>query len=174
MKVLARGSSEVVDVPDQPVAPTFTGAPVARGPEASAGPQLTQVSSDHGVARADSTNAPVALTAFDATPAAPATLSFAQANTPLQSLTVASAVVDIQMPSLGRGDLGSTDTAGSGEIARGAETLASLAVDGPAYADHGWFIVPSASNEYGAAYAVADEFTFDVAAGEFSSDWFWV
>lgn len=88
---------------------------------------------------------------------------------------VASAVTEIQVPAVMRGDLGgSNDTGGDGDIARGSDTLASLSLDGPAYADHGWFIVPSAANEYGEGYAATDDFAFDVAAGEFSADWFWV
>ena len=43
------------------------------------------------------------------------------------------------------------------------------------FADHGWFIVPSAANEYGDSYAAsADGFTWNVAAGEFTADWFFV
>jgi hypothetical protein len=172
VKLWGRGLSEPVEVPDQPTAPTLpTGTAVARGGEA---PAQTQAASDHGAGRADSASAPVALTTFDATPSAPATLSFAHTEAPVQFLTVASAVTEIHVPAMMRGDLGgSTDASGGGEIARGSDTLASLELDGAAYADHGWFVVPSASNEYGPAYAAADGFAFDVAAGEFSSDWFW-
>lgn len=43
------------------------------------------------------------------------------------------------------------------------------------WAGDGWFIVPSAANEYGQAYAAGDGgFEFDVASGSFASDWFWV
>ena len=88
---------------------------------------------------------------------------------------VASAVTEIQVPAVMRGDLGgSNDTGGDGDIARGSDTLASLSLDGPAYADHGWFIVPSEAHEYGEGYAATDDFAFDAAAGEFSADWFWV
>lgn len=38
----------------------------------------------------------------------------------------------------------------------------------------GWFIVPSAGNEYGQAYVAGDGLVWDVAAGEFSADWFFV
>jgi len=96
-------------------------------------------------------------------------------NAPVLLGPVASAVTEIQLPAMMRGDLGgSGDSGGGGDIARGSEALASLSLDGPAYADHGWFIVPSAANEYGEGYAAADDFAFDVAAGEFSADWFWV
>ena len=38
----------------------------------------------------------------------------------------------------------------------------------------GWYIVPSAANEYGQAYAAADGFDFNVATGDFASDWAFV
>jgi hypothetical protein len=39
----------------------------------------------------------------------------------------------------------------------------------------GWFVVPSAANEYGQTYAALEGgFEFDVATGSFTSDWFWV
>lgn len=40
------------------------------------------------------------------------------------------------------------------------------------YADNGWFIVPSAANEYGEGFASGDGFAFNVATGEFTADWF--
>jgi hypothetical protein len=171
VKVLLRGQSEFIDVPDQPVAPTLpAGAPVARGPEA---PAHTPVTSNLGITGADATSAPVILTTSGATSPAPPTVSFAHTDASAQFLAVASAVTDVQLSA--RGDLGGlADAGGEGEITRGSDTLASLSLDGPAYADHGWFVVPSAANEYGEAYAAADDFAFDVAAGEFSSDWFWV
>jgi len=114
---------------------------------------------------------------LDAASSAPM-LSFTHADatvTPAQLVSVASAVTDIQAPATMRGEGGGLGDSAGGEVARGADTLASLAVDGPDYADHGWLIVPSTTNEYGPAYAAAaDGFSFDVAAGEFSSDWFWV
>jgi len=176
VKVFIRGHAEAVEA-DQPVPPVspfslvVTTTPVSRG-EA---PADTHGTSDPGVARADSASVPATLIALEASSPVPTTVSFAHADAPVLFGPVASAVVDIQMPAMARGDLGgSGDASGSGEIARGSDALASLSLDGPAYADHGWFIVPSSSNEYGPAYAAAtDDFTFDVAAGEFSSDWFW-
>lgn len=170
MKVLLRGATEFREFPDQPTSPV--GTTIARGSDA---PADTHGTSDPGVARADSASAPAILITPDASSSVPTTVSFAHTDTPVLFGPVASAVVDIQMPTMGRGELGgSGDASGSGDIARGADTLASLSLDGPAYADHGWFIVPSSSNEYGPAYAAAaDDFAFDVAAGEFSSDWFW-
>ncbi|MEJ0077166.1 MAG: hypothetical protein WDO17_17325 [Alphaproteobacteria bacterium] len=67
------------------------------------------------------------------------------------------------------------DGGGTGEIGRDGDHFASLSIDSAAYADHGWFVVPSASNEYGDAISVAgDGFSFDVAAGEFTSDWVFI
>ena len=171
MRTLGRGRTEFIDVPDQPAAPTTpTGAAIARGSEV---PAQTQATSDHGVARADSTSA--ILTTFEATSPAQTTVSFAQGSAPVLFGPVASAVTEIAGPAVMRGDLGgSNDPVGGGEIARGSEALASLSLDGPSYAEHGWFIVPSAANEYGEGYAAAGDFAFDVAAGEFSADWFWV
>lgn len=42
------------------------------------------------------------------------------------------------------------------------------------FLDNGWFVVPSAENEYGPVYAAGDGFGWDVATGEFSADWFFV
>lgn len=171
MKVFIRGHAEPVEA-DQPVPPAspfslvVTTTPIPRAGATADTPGT----SDHSIARADSTGTPATLPALDATPSVPSTVPFA----PVQLLAVASVVTDVQLSPMTRGDLGGLSDTGGGEIARGAETLASLGLDGPSYADHGWFIVPSASNEYGSAYAAADDFAFDLAAGEFSADWFWV
>ena len=165
MKVFIRGHAEPVEA-DQPVPPRSPFSLVVAD---------TPVTSAHSITRGDSTSAPGTLTAFDAVSPAPATVSFAPMDAPVLFGPVASAVTEIQVPAVMRGDLGgSNDTGGDGDIARGSDTLASLSLDGPAYADHGWFIVPSAANEYGEGYAATDDFAFDVAAGEFSADWFWV
>jgi len=165
VKVFIRGHAEPVEA-DQPVPPRSPFSLVVAD---------TPVTSAHGITRADSTNAPGILTALDAASSASTTVSSAQMNAPVLLGPVASAVTEIQLPAVMRGDLGgSGDSGGGGDIARGSEALASLSLDGPAYADHGWFIVPSAANEYGESYAAADDFAFDVAAGEFSADWFWV
>jgi len=170
VKLLGRGQTEFTEVPDQPTGPAVpTTTPVARGSEA---PAQTEVASNHGVARADSTSAPAILTTFDAVPGGPTTASFAHTDAPVQLLTVGSAVTEIHLPAMTRGDAGGLSETSGGEIARGGDALASLSLDGPSYADHGWFVVPSASNEYGPAFAAADDFTFDVAAGSFSADWF--
>jgi hypothetical protein len=67
------------------------------------------------------------------------------------------------------------DSAGGGsEIGRDGESLAPMSLAW-ADSDNGWFIVPSAANEYGQAYAAAnDGFAWDVAAGEFAVDFFFV
>jgi hypothetical protein len=63
---------------------------------------------------------------------------------------------------------------GGGEIARDGETLAPMSIAITNAADHGWFIVPSAANEYGESFVAGDGFEWNVAAGEFSGDWFFV
>lgn len=171
MKALLRGQTEFVEVPDdQPVGPITLQVPTlttsfARGSEA---PADTHAASDHGMTRADSVSVPLMLATFDATSPAPAPLSFASAP----FLTMAGPGTEVQLFAAARGDLAGMSATSTGDIGRVVEVLASLAPDAPGYADHGWFIVPSASNEYGPALALADDFTFDVAAGEFSADWF--
>lgn len=97
---------------------------------------------------------------------------FAHAGAPVQYVPVASVVTDLQALAVTRSDFGGASDTGGGDIARGLD-LASLDLNLSSFADHGWFIVPSASSEYGQAYAAANDFAFDVAAGAFSSDWFW-
>jgi hypothetical protein len=172
VKVLGRGHTEFTEVPDQPTAPTLpAGAPIARGSEAPAG---TQATADHSAPRADSTSAPVTLITSDATLPGPTIVSFSLTNAPV--LLGPSAVTEIQLPAVMRGDLGgSNDTGGGGGIERGSDTLASLALDGPNYADHGWFIVPSAGNDpgYVEASAGADgDVAWGFADAGYASDWF--
>jgi hypothetical protein len=122
------------------------------------------------------------LTMSDAVSSAPMpSLTHADATVgSLQLGSVPSAVTDIQAPAVIRGDGGGLSDAGGGVVARDGDGLASLALNSSDYADHGWFIVPSVANEYGdssgsgQAFAAADDFSFDVAGGSFSSDWFWV
>jgi hypothetical protein len=109
---------------------------------------------------------------------------FAHSDALPQFAPVPSVVTDISAPLAGThgGDLIDTGGfgGGSGSVFRGGDTLASLAIDSSGYVDHGWFIVPSASAEYGdghfdvAAADGADGFVFNAAAGEFTSDWFLV
>lgn len=55
----------------------------------------------------------------------------------------------------------------------GSEASALLSLNQLSFLDNGWFVVPSADNEYGpAVYAAADDYGWSVAAGEFSTDWF--
>ena len=95
-------------------------------------------------ARAEAIVSAPTLMISDVASAGSSTMSFPQAGAPVQLLAVASAVTDVQLSPMTRSDLGGLSDTGGGEIARGAETLASLGLDGPSYADHGWFIVPSA------------------------------
>src|ERR1043165_7897753 len=116
-------------------------------------------------------------------PAAPDIQWFAHTDTLPSFAPVPSVVTDISAPLAPAarggdflGDSGGSGDAG-GSVFRGGGTLASLAIDSSGYGDHGWFIVPSASAEYGDAHfdvAGADGFEFNVAAGEFTSDWFLV
>jgi hypothetical protein len=169
VKLLGRGHTEFTEVPDQPTTPS--GALIARGSEAAA---QTQATADHGIARVDSAAPTIPLIMSDSAPAAAAIVSFAHTDSPFLVAAVATPATEVPSLAVPRGDLAKMSEMGSGDIARVVEALASLALDGPAYADHGWFVVPSASNEYGAAYVSADDFAFDLAAGEFSADWFWV
>jgi hypothetical protein len=51
----------------------------------------------------------------------------------------------------------------------------SVTINYAALPADGWFIVPSAANEYGdAVYAAGDGFGFDVATGDFASDWVFI
>jgi len=162
VQVLFRGHTEFTEVPDQPT------APINPGPATLRTDATTHATSDHAIAGADS---------------APVTLTSAASSLPMLSAThadatvapvqlVGSAVTDIQAPAELSG-------IGGGDVARDGDSLASLALNGSDYAEHGWFIVPSTTNEYGdpggsgQAFAAADDFSFDVAGGSFSSDWFW-
>jgi hypothetical protein len=96
----------------------------------------------------------------------------AQSGAPAQFVPVASAIADLPQPAVAHSDMTDASSAGGGEVGRGSD-LASLDSNASSYADHGWFIVPSADNEYGqATYAAADDYGWSVAAGEFSADWF--
>jgi len=166
VKVFIRGHSDPVDtdiavIPPAtfPVPPaTFGVTPIPRGGEATAGAQTSDHGApDLGITQIDAVTFPAMLTASDG--------AAAHSDGSVQSVPVPSAVVDV--PGAGSGGLG------GGEIARDSDGLASLALNSSDYSDHGWFIVPSADNEYGqAAYAAADGFGFDAAAGDFSTDWF--
>ncbi len=90
-------------------------------------------------------------------------------------LPVLSAVTDLQGPTFSLRGGESLSSGGGGEIARGGELLAPMSLAWADSSDNGWFIVPSAANEYGEAYAAAgDGFAWDVAAGEFTVDFFFV
>jgi len=93
-----------------------------------------------------------------------------------QFVSVASVVTDLQgSASALRGGESPSSGGGGGDIARGGESLAPMTLAWADSADDGWFVVPSAANEYGEAYAAADDgFAWDVAAGEFAVDFFFV
>jgi hypothetical protein len=170
VQVLFRGHSTFTDVPDN--TPPGSQPTVLRG-EASA-PALT----GQDVAPASTHDAAPVLTAASSAPFVPI-----QDTTPVllssaspQMVSVASVVTDGPALTIERG-IGTTGggDGSSGEVGRDGEHFASLSIDSTAYADHGWFVVPSASNEYGDAVAAAgDGFSFDVAAGEFTSDWVFI
>ena len=169
MQVVFRGDSTVTTLPDD----TPPGSqPVGRIGGAST-PVLTATSGQDAAPASTHDAAPVLMSATaplqDTTPvmlssASPQMMSVASVVTDGPALTVERAAI---APTSG-GD-------GGGEVARDGDHLASLSIDSTAYADHGWFIVPSASNEYGDAVATAgDGFSFDVAAGTFTSDWVFI
>jgi hypothetical protein len=95
-------------------------------------------------------------------------------------LTVSASVVTAPGGTVTAGNGGLTSggltSASSGDTS-GASASDSAGAAGALFAslpDDGWFIVPSAANEYGQAYAAGDGFVWDVATGEFAADWFFV
>jgi hypothetical protein len=168
--VAIRGQSALVEVPNQsaPASP-----PVTRD---SSAPSDTHTTPDHttpdvSTMRVESTTAPQALTISDAVAGALNIPALSHFDSPVQIVPVASVVADVQSPLAVRGDAGGSSGFGDGDLARGSD-IAPLALNLSDYADHGWFVVPSASNEYGDVHVAADGFVFDVAAGEFAGDWF--
>lgn len=194
MQVLFRGQSTFTEVPDHQ--PPATSTPVLRSESPA-----TQVTPDHidTQARTDHASSVLASDFFPSmnathdaqTAMAPVDTQpvFTNAGSPIQwfahsdslpqFLPVASVVTDVSGTVVRGADLGDSGGFGDGggSVFRGGDTLASLALDSSGYADHGWLIVPSASNEYGDTHvdmAAVDGFAFDMAAGEFTSDWFLV
>ena len=170
---IARGATTFTEVPDAPSA--SSGVP--RGSAASNADAGT--ASPHGattqtvtVASPETASAPSVsfhnpTQGFLSGPALP------QLDAPPQLLPVSGVVTELQgSTSVPRG--GEAPSFGGSEIARGGESLATISLASSADSDHGWFIVPSAANEYGQAYAASDGFTWDVAAGEFAVDFFFV
>ena len=172
MQVLFRGHSTFTEIPDntppgsQPVfrgdgsAPALTAAGQDAAPVSlhDTAPVLTAASSASSIPLMDTT--PVLLSS-----ASPQMVSVASVVTEGPALTVERAAIGTS----GGGD------GGTGAVGRDGEHFASLSIDAATYGDHGWLIVPSASNEYGDAVATAgDGFSFDVAAGEFTADWVFI
>lgn len=207
MQILLRGQTTPVDVPDQPASPS-TSTTVTRGAADHIDSQTTQTTSDHvdtqttvdhGSAGAviSLLNGPIlptfgtgtsAVTITPDTTQAAATVTsssasdiqwFAHSDALPQFTSVPSVVTDLQGPAVGThsGDLGSLSGFSDSYVARG-ESIAPLALNASDFTDHGWFIVPSASAEYGDAHvdmaAATDGFAFDMATGDFTSDWFLV
>jgi hypothetical protein len=70
-------------------------------------------------------------------------------------------------------DFGGSGNAGGGEVARELDAPALFALSSDTAGDY-WMIVASATNEYGVSDVASDEFVWDIAAGEFSADWFFL
>jgi hypothetical protein len=164
MLELGRGQTTFTEVPDGPPPGPFTLFVTGLGDAAT--PNL------------HSGGAPALMSASTSMPMLQDTTPVVLSGGSPQMMSVASVVTEGPGLAVERG--GGTlpsggDGGGTGEIGRDGETFASLSIDSSAYADHGWFIVPSASNEYGDAISVAgDGFSFDVAIGGFASDWVFV
>lgn len=164
MKVLGRGLPDFVDVPDQPSGPAN---PIGRADSA-----------DHSAAAVSSVDPIIPVVVVPGGAASSVLISSSGAGAQFVAfvspfIPVASAVSDVQTMSTGHADLAGLGGTGDGSgAAGGGDGFVSLAMNSPDYSDHGWFVVPSAANEYGASYAAADGFVWDIASGEFASDWF--
>ena len=167
MLISVRGETTFHEVPDAPPAVSL----VARG---SAAPSASSADTGAGSASPQVTIAPSA-PSHDTAPIFSSGPALPQSGAAPQLVSVSSVVTELQGPasSLRGADLPSSG--GGGEIARGGESLAPMSLALADASDDGWFVVPSAANEYGQAYAAAnDGFAWDVAAGEFSVDFFFV
>ena len=174
---IARGATSFTEVPD---APPTGGSPISRGIATSS----TSQSADAGAGTLQLANVSTfsqativpSFSSHDSTPVLSSAPLLTQSGAAPQFVSVASVVTDLQAPaSAPRGGESPSSGGGGGEIARGGESLAPMALAWADAADDGWFIVPSAANEYGEAYAAADDgFAWDVAAGEFTVDFFFV
>src|ERR1043165_9176718 len=190
-----RGQSTPIEVPDQPASTPAATTPVLRSDAPVTSTQATtdhagtDTTVDHSTGLTITYSSPDSFPPFNPithdaqstitvdTHAAGATI----VNSP--AAPVPSVVTDISAPLAPAarggdflGDSGGSGDAG-GSVFRGGDTLASLAIDSSGYGAHGWVLGPSASAEYGDAHfdvAGADGFEFNVAAGEFTSDWFLV
>jgi len=168
MLVLFRGHTTFTEVPDAPP----TGVSLTRGIAASS----TSQSADAGGGSLQLSSANVSsVSSHDSTPILSSAPLLPQSSAAPQLLPVASVVTDLQGPTSVLRGADSPSSGGGGEIARGGESLAPMSLAWADSSDDGWFIVPSAANEYGQAYAAADDgFAWDVAAGEFTVDFFFV
>ena len=171
MLVLGRGHTTYTEVPDSPAgSPTITRSSTAVDTPAAS----DHTTPDLNIARAELFVPALPLTTSDGATGAPSIPWFAHFESPVQSAPVASVVTDLYSAAVTRGDLSGPSGLGDGDIIGRGSDLGPLGVNVANYSDHGWFIVPSASNEYGDTQVAGDGFVFDVAAGEFTADWFFV
>ncbi len=168
MLVLFRGHTTFTEVPDAPP----TGVSLTRGIAASS----TSQSDDAGAGSLQLSAANLGnASPHDSTPIFSSAPLLPQSGVAPQSASVASVVTDLQGSTSSLRGAEPPSSGGGGEIARGGESLAPMTLAWADSPDDGWFVVPSAANEYGEAYAAADDgFAWDVAAGEFAVDFFFV
>lgn len=188
MQVYGLGAPNPVQVPDQPASSPPALGPFGHGELPAATQPTTSDHVDFGLGHANipgpafnfSSLASTPAITVDAVPAAAAIQWFAHSDAPALAALIPSVVIELPAGTLVHaGPLGDSGGLGDGgaSVFRGGDTIASLTIDTSGYADHGWFIVPSASAEYGDAHfdvAGADGFVFHIAAGEFTTDWFLV
>lgn len=165
MLAIGRGMSHFVEVPDAPAG----GSSIPRGSQGADG-------SAGSLQLSGTTTTMPSFSSHDSTPILSSAPLLLQSGAAPQIVSVASVVTDLQgSTSSLRGGESPSSGGGGGEIERGGESLAAMTLAWADSADDGWFVVPSAANEYGQAYAAADDgFAWDVAAGEFAVDFFFV
>jgi len=166
MLAIGRGMSHFVEVPDAPAG----GSSIPRGSQGAD-------SSAGSLQLSGTTTTMPSFSSHDSTSILSSAPLLLQSGAAPQFVSVASVVTDLQgsASSLRGGESPSSGGGGGGDIARGGESLGPMTLAWADSADDGWFVVPSAANEYGQAYAAADDgFAWDVAAGEFAVDFFFV
>jgi hypothetical protein len=171
MLVLGRGHTHFTEVPDAP--PTGVSL-IPRGAAASSASQSADAG-EGALQLSGATPTAPSFSSHDSTPILSSAPLLLQSGAAPQFVSVASVVTDLQAPASSLRGGESPSSSGGGEIARGGESLAPMSLAWADSSDNGWFVVPSAANEYGQAYAAADDgFAWDVAAGEFTVDFFFV
>ena len=159
--------------PSEPFTPVEVGPPPYISAAPTGSTQATPVIS--APASAPQAVIPAMIEHASAPIAASSSIGAAAQSAPvLQAVTVPGVVTELLAPvglQGGGAPASSAALADSGTPSEGS--LAPLSLG--AHWSNGWFVVPSAANEYGQAYAAGDGgFEFDVASGSFASDWFWV